>query len=357
MVFLRYFGLLLLLGSFVKSEIPCPFNENCRCNSIGKDDDPKATTFSAVGCTRLSNLVFTAPKNGTYTITNGFFITGAVDKIPAGTFAAFKHIGYLQLGQPGSQSAKAQWDDDAFLGTQVGSITTVYIKGLLPLPNALKRLGETGLKGLQLMGPDETEFAELSQDMFVSFKNLEVLDIWYYNISNIHAGAFNGLPSLTWLNLLRSLQRTSFDLSILSGLNNLTELILTSSSYTELTVSNVDKVPKSVSRIVTYYSNFTKFNPNLEKVITREGSRVTLEIQYSKGITCDSSIHWMAKHALCSSKPAIAIYCAKCSDEKLLRDYLEKAVPNACKDQFTASDLRHEECDYLAESGITMRRN
>jgi len=235
------------------------------------------------------------------------------------------------------QTAKVEWDDDAFQGTVLRVLRPVGVRGLLPPPNALKRMMDNGFQGLQLWGPEDRETVELSQDLFAGFKGLYRLWISNYKISNIHPLVFNGFGQLRELYLAQSLENRTFDLSILDGLNNLRELFFAFSSSLELTVSNVDKVPKSIWPILVPVSNFTKIDPVVEKIIYRKNSKTTLDLTDSTGIACDESVHWMAKYVLCPLD-GLVIIGATCSNGMLLSKYLEQAVPDPCRFNSFKSD-------------------
>ena len=241
MILMRYFFSLFLLVSMAYADVPCPFNQRCRCEGV--DETPGVTTIRSVHCSDIPNLVFTPPKNETYIVTLEFFIRAPVDKIPSSTFSAFQFIRNLYLIQPRQlQDNAANWDYEAFHGTQVVSLTTEGLKEVLPPQNALKRLGGNGLKELNILGLlANGDHVKLSQDVFAGFKSLKVLVISFPQISSIHPRAFNGLDSLSTLHLGNS-KRWSFDLSVLDGLNDLTELRLQDTSSLELIVSNVDQV-------------------------------------------------------------------------------------------------------------------
>jgi len=355
MILVQYFCLLLLLLPLIDATFPypCPFNEKCTCHTTAEGDEESTTIWSAV-CYDLTNLVFTAPKNGTYTIELVLLIAGQVDKIPPGAFAAFKYIDFIELVHRKQwQTAPAQWDDEAFQGPEVRIFSVRGLRGAIPPPKALKRLGDNGLKQLQFVGsPDNKETVELSQDIFADYEGLQGLGIYDYQIPNIHPLAFNGLGSLKFLTLANSLQAQSFDLSILYGMNKVNFVEIGASSSLELTVSNVEKVPKSISVIDISSSNSTKISPDIEKLIVRKDSNVSLTLSFSKDITCDKNIHWMAKYALCPSANII-IKDAECSGGKLLGDYLQAAVPDPCKNP--SIPIGSDESQPKSNVGLTKR--
>ena len=154
--------------------------------------------------TELTNLTFL--ETGTTTIEPGAFSNGLFNL----TFLRLQENGMIGL-QPG-----------VFRG--LDSLQLIDLKGNEFNESVL----DPGIwidinDSLSELVLEENSFTHLSPDMFTTFKNLKVLNLFYNNISIVEPGTFNGLDSLEILDLGLN-YITTLDPGVFQGLGSLTEL-------------------------------------------------------------------------------------------------------------------------------------
>jgi Leucine-rich repeat (LRR) protein len=184
--------------SVTKSEVPCPFSQECICSG----NDGTATKFEVATCTPSESGVptFNAPRDGFYEIGNNLKVTGRLETIQARAFAAFRTIAGLVLIQNQTpQPVRTQWDPLAFQGPRINSFSVTGLSDVIATPIGLTNLGRNGLESLEIN--ECRESVRLVDNSFKDFKTLGSFSIFNTTIWNIERSAFAGLEPLTVLGL------------------------------------------------------------------------------------------------------------------------------------------------------------
>jgi len=152
-------------------------------------------------------------------------------------------------------------------------------------------------------------------------------------IKSIEPGSFRPLINCKQISLIGS-QLSSFDLSLLSGMSEVTTLVLDHSSSLTLTVTKIKEVPESLSFIDMQNSALTYLDPSIEQLFN-ENSKISIGLSPGFGeiIICDQRMHWTAKFVLpeCRRSRFHTFGQPKCKGGEPLIDYLKRVVPNPCQ--------------------------
>lgn len=135
-----------------------------------------------------------------------------------------------------------------------------------------------------------------------SFYKLSALTMLYLDnnpITTFSEGAFNGLVSMETFGL-QSLPITIFDLNVIDSMTSLSVFTLEyCSNLPIVSLSDGTKLPTTLKTVDLHTSNnITSVSPEFKNWLLRETTNV-LDIQYNFFFTCDASIGWMSKFALC----------------------------------------------------------
>jgi Leucine-rich repeat (LRR) protein len=169
---------------------------------------------------------------------------------------------------------------------------------------------------------------KLNHDDFRDNNGLINLDLSENPISVIEDNTFATLKSVQYLGM-KQLTLPSIDLAMFNGMDQLKRLSLDFQRVAQfdVQVSDVNKVPQSIENIGLSHTAVSEINPNFATIVARSGFK-QLDLTRDQDSTCDSSLQWMAKYALCTPK-LINVDGAKCSNMEgmLLRDYLQTLQP------------------------------
>jgi len=145
------------------------------------------------------------------------------------------------------------WDADAFAGKEINLFHVTGLDGTVPLPPALSRLGESGLKFLLIQYCDQfghckpdVEPAEIGADELRGFRSLEYLSI-AAPIRKIDPLAFEKLESLRFVEM-RETKLATFPQEAFSRLSKLIELNFLRNNVTSFPANSFERI-KSLNKL------------------------------------------------------------------------------------------------------------
>jgi hypothetical protein len=229
----KFWLLSVLFAVSYAKDVPCPFNEDeCTCTET---DEPVAMTYeNAVCITKSASLtVFKPAPNGKkYKIANEMTMSYNVYKIPAMHFVAFESITSLVLLQNEAlRPITAEWNDYAFAGVTIFSLTVSTLAGMVPLPRAVKNLGNRELGTLYIKTCKEP--ISLADNAFRDITDLKTLSIDDTQITSIGKDAFNNSKHLQELTLTKAGLK-EFPTDAMKDLSTITRLILNDNEISSL---------------------------------------------------------------------------------------------------------------------------
>jgi len=245
-----------------------------------------------------------------------FLSTNAV--FPKDVFASLTSVSELRLSGSGLKSSVSM---GAF-GKLPLSLRQIHLIGgdLTTVPSEVfQQNGQLLFTHVYL---NNNKITEIKPDDFKGAVRVQQIYLDMNPIRSIRAGSFGELKQRKRLFINNGTQLKSFDLSSLNGMNSVFILSLTERTSMELTVTNIQEVPKSLSTIDIYDSVAPYINPAVEELL--KNRRMEINLRYSTDMACDKNVHWMAKYA-CSG--SIDVGEATCKDGTSLSEYLEKVVP------------------------------
>jgi len=275
-------------------------------------EDARLPTFPAEALSQLTKLVqLGVPSNR---ITN----------FPRNAFSKFSSLTNLNLDGNNFDSDSAL----VALENLPKSISVLYLTycKLTTVPTRVFQ-PDSQLKYLFMGG---NKITKINRDDLKLASDFLVVELIGNPIENIEAGSFQTLRRVKRLELDEA-KLTTFDLSLLNGMQDLQKLSLKlNSQLKSVIVTSADQVPLNISVIDISDTGLSTISPELEKIVSRKGF-LNLNISYAKKINCNQDVHWVAKYVQCSGRRRIYTDGTKCDGGEYFQDYLKKAVPNACE--------------------------
>lgn len=219
---------------------PCPFNKDaCTCF---KFNDSSPIDYDYVECVWPTRPDLKDPSGSKYTVESLSITSDDLDLIPGYYLAsAFSSITQVSLALNGSNSDQ-HWDDQAFDNVKIQKILVYNFDNMIPLPNALRRVGVRGLT--QLLLSSSKVSLRLGSNTFSDFKSLSTFGIYDIPILQLSDDAFSGLEQSLKELTLDDVHLHQFPVTALSRLSQLSLLSLDGSDLPSIPSGALASFPK-----------------------------------------------------------------------------------------------------------------